>query len=57
MAQVLQAKAKAKQQNGKKQKQKKHLQLLQELITYITSAPGTQERKIINLVAKYPNDE
>ena len=29
MAQVLQAKAKAKQQNGKKKKQKKHLQLLQ----------------------------
>ena len=54
MAQVLQAKAKAKQQNGKK---KKIYNSYKELITYITSAPGTQERKIINLVAKYPNDE
>lgn len=55
MAQVLQAKAKAKQQNGKKKKN--IYNSYKELITYITSAPGTQERKIINLVAKYPNDE
>lgn len=54
MAQVLQAKAKAKRQNGGK----KNIQnSYKELITYITRAPGTQERKISNLGAKYPNDE